>query len=283
MKRALFFSLTALCCASSVLAQSQAIRAFSHRGGRMERDENTLEAFQESWDGGYTGFETDIRMTTDGVCYIIHDETLERTSNGKGNLEKMTSAEIDVLRTKKGHRILRLEDLVKFFNGKDSLYVEWELKSRVEGLGSQERFEEYVEKYCTDEFKKSMTSDYSKMNLYWTTLKVKIWVYSNTGVFADYYSFDYDLDDPDYVNDAGLLKFYFEMKPDENGDVRTKDGRLYGTGAYLFKTEVKMTSKLRCDLPTSPDEDSSNKKKNAVIKSSDELLKSFGYRRPVNK
>ncbi len=143
--------------------------------------------------------------------------------------------------------------------------------------------EEYVEKYCTDEFKKSMTSDYSKMNLYWTTLKVKIWVYSNTGVFADYYSFDYDLDDPDYVNDAGLLKFYFEMKPDENGDVRTKDGRLYGTGAYLFKTEVKMTSKLRCDLPTSPDEDSSNKKKNAVIKSSDELLKSFGYRRPVNK
>ena len=108
-------------------------------------------------------------------------------------------------------------------------------------------------------------------------------MYSNTGVFADYYSFDYDLDDPDYVNDAGLLKFYFEMKPDENGDVRTKDGRLYGTGAYLFKTEVKMTSKLRCDLPTSPDEDSSNKKKNAVIKSSDELLKSFGYRRPVNK
>ena len=146
MKRALFFSLTALCCASSVLAQSQAIRAFSHRGGRMERDENTLEAFQESWDGGYTGFETDIRMTTDGVCYIIHDETLERTSNGKGNLEKMTSAEIDVLRTKKGHRILRLEDLVQFFNGKDSLYVEWALKSRVEGLGSQERFEEYVEK-----------------------------------------------------------------------------------------------------------------------------------------
>ena len=118
------------------------------------------------------------------------------------------------------------------------------------------------------------------MNLYWTTLKVKVWVYSNTGVFTDYYSFDYDLDDPEYVNEAGLLKFYFELKPDENGDVRTKDGRLYGTGAYLFKTEVRMSSKLRCDLPPISDE---GKKKNSVVKTSDDLLKSFGYRRPVNK
>ena len=141
---------------------------------------------------------------------------------------------------------------------------------------------EYVEKYCTEEFKKSMTSDYSKMNLYWTTIKVNVWVYSNTGVFADHYSFDYDLDDPDYVNDAGRLKFFFEMKPDKNGDVRTKDGRLYGTGAYLFKTEVKMSSKLRCTLPPVSD-DKSEKKKNAIVKSNDELLKSFGYRRPVNK
>ena len=142
---------------------------------------------------------------------------------------------------------------------------------------------EYVDQYCTDEFKQSMTSDYSKMNLYWTTLKVKIWVYTNTGVFTDYFSFDYDLNDPEYVNEAGLLKFFIELKPDENGDVRTSEGRLYGTGAYLFKTEVKMNSKLRCDLPTSPeDENKDNKKKNAVIKSSDELLKAFGYRRPVN-
>ncbi|SHK36525.1 cadherin domain-containing protein [Fibrobacter sp. UWB12] len=141
---------------------------------------------------------------------------------------------------------------------------------------------EYVEKYCTDEFKKSMTSDYSKMNLYWTTIRVNIWTYSNTGVFADHYSFDYDLDDPDYVNEAGLLKFFFEMKPDKNGDVRTKEGRLYGTGAYLFKTEVKMTSKLRCTLPP-VSEDKAEKKKNAIIKSNDEMLKSFGYRRPVNK
>ncbi len=140
---------------------------------------------------------------------------------------------------------------------------------------------EYVDKYCTDEFKKSLTSDYSRANLYWTKIKVNVWVYSNTGVFTDHHSFTYDLDDPDYVNEAGLLKFNFELKPDENGDVRTKDGRLYGTGAYLFKTEVKMSSKLRCTLPPIG-EDRADLKKNAVIKSSDDLLKPFGYRRPVD-
>ena len=142
--------------------------------------------------------------------------------------------------------------------------------------------DEYVEKYCTDEFKNSMSSDYSRVNLYWTTLSVKIWVFTNTGSFIDHYSYDYDLSDPDYVSEAGLLKQFFELKPDENGDVRNEDGRLYGTGAYLFKTEVKISSKLRCTLPPISD-DRADLKKNAVIKSSDELLTSFGYRRPVNK
>lgn len=60
----------------------QTVRAFSHRGGRLERDENTAYAFQKSWESGFTGFETDIRMTKDGVLYLTHDSTLERTTNG---------------------------------------------------------------------------------------------------------------------------------------------------------------------------------------------------------
>ena len=131
---------------TSALAQTQTIRAFSHRGGRMERDENTLEAFQESWDGGYTGFETDIRMSRDGVLYIMHDESLDRTTNGHGILEEMLSSEIDTLRTKKGHRILRFDELAHFLDGKDSLYVEWEFKTRPERLYPQQRLEEYIEK-----------------------------------------------------------------------------------------------------------------------------------------
>ena len=61
-------------------AQEQEIRLFSHRGGRMEHDENTLSAFQASYDAGYRGFETDIRMTRDGALVITHDSSLERTT-----------------------------------------------------------------------------------------------------------------------------------------------------------------------------------------------------------
>lgn len=145
MKQTFALLLTFICLTSAV-AQTQTIRAFAHRGGRMERDENTLEAFQESWNGGYTGFETDVRMSRDGVLYIMHDESLDRTTNGHGILEEMISSEIDVLRTKKGHHILRFDELIHFFDGKDSLYVEWEFKTRPERLYPQQRLEEYAEK-----------------------------------------------------------------------------------------------------------------------------------------
>ncbi|MCR5003538.1 MAG: glycerophosphodiester phosphodiesterase family protein [Bacteroidales bacterium] len=129
----------------SAFAQTQQIRAFSHRGGRLERDENTLQAFQESWDAGYTGFETDIRMTKDGVLYMTHDNTLDRTTNGTGIFEEKTSKEIDQLRTKKGNKIMRFEEFCHFLDGKDSLYVEWEFKTSPKESYPQEKLEKYVE------------------------------------------------------------------------------------------------------------------------------------------
>lgn len=138
--------LAGLSAGTALCAQEQVIRMFSHRGGRMERDENTLMAFQESWDMGYTGFETDIRMTKDGVLYMTHDHTLERTTDGSGIFEEKTSAEIDALRTKHGNKIMKFDEFIEFLNGKDNLYVEFEFKTKPEYLYPQERLEEYVEK-----------------------------------------------------------------------------------------------------------------------------------------
>ena len=81
--------------------------------------------------------------------------------------------------------------------------------------------------------------------------------------------------------EAGMLNLYFEMKPDKNGDVRTASGRLYGTGAYLYKTEVSMKATLQCDLP--PLKDASSGKIGAVRKVSEDMLKPFGYKRPDTK
>ena len=145
MKKA-FFILCALCLSAGAYAQTQTIRAFSHRGGRLERDENTAGAFQDSWDAGYTGFETDIRRTADGVLYLTHDCTLERTTNGSGIFERKTSAEIEQLRTKKGNKMMRFDDFSAFLQDKDNLYVEFELKTKPDSLYSQELVEEVAER-----------------------------------------------------------------------------------------------------------------------------------------
>ena len=136
---------------------------------------------------------------------------------------------------------------------------------------------DYVEKYCSDEFKENLGKDFSKATLYSSSARVTLWFYTTGGQFVDKYQFDYDLDDPEYVDKAGLVKFFFEMKPDINGELRDAHGRLYGTGPFIVKTKVEIRSKLRCTVPPVD----GKAKFGDVIKSSDELLTRFGYRRPV--
>ncbi len=127
-------------------AQEQEIRLFSHRGGRMEHDENTLSAFEASYDAGYHGFETDIRMTRDGALVITHDSSLERTTDGTGTVEEKSEAEIRRLHTKQGNKVLFLDELLAFLKGKPGLYVEFEMKTKPEVLYPEERLAEYCDK-----------------------------------------------------------------------------------------------------------------------------------------
>lgn len=138
----------AACAAAtfSVSAQEQEIRCFSHRGGRMEHDENTLSAFVASYEAGYRGFETDIRMTADGELVITHDSSLERTTNGTGTVEEKTAAEIRRLRTKQGNKMMFLDELLDFLKGKKGLYVEFEMKTKPEALYPEERLHAYCDK-----------------------------------------------------------------------------------------------------------------------------------------
>lgn len=136
---------------------------------------------------------------------------------------------------------------------------------------------DYVKDYCSAEFQEELGKDYSKAKLYETSARVTLWFFTTGGQFVDKYQFDYDVDDPEYVDKAGLVKFFFEMKPDINGELRDKSGRLYGTGPYIVKTKVDLRSKQRCIVPPVTEKS----KIGDVLKSSDEMMKRFGYRRPV--
>ena len=152
--------------------------------------------------------------------------------------------------------------------------------------GTKMTVAEYVQEYCEDDVK---ADDLSRVNLYNTKLNVKIWVYTSLGNYVDYFSFGQDMNDPDYTNEAGMLQMFFELKPDKDGYVRAENGKMMGTGAYLYKVEATIKSHLRCTLPSKEFDSKTKtfganaKKKGDTIRSSEDLLKPFGYKRPSGK
>ena len=66
----------------------------AHRGGKPE---NTLAAFRRSKDEGACAIEVDLEFTKDGHPVLLHDSTVDRTSNGKGAVSELTFEEVKKL------------------------------------------------------------------------------------------------------------------------------------------------------------------------------------------
>lgn len=71
----------------------------AHRGTPQELPENTLSSFSRALQEGSDVLETDLRVTKDGQFVLIHDESVDRTTNGSGLVGELLLAEIKTLRT----------------------------------------------------------------------------------------------------------------------------------------------------------------------------------------
>ncbi|MEK8128865.1 glycerophosphodiester phosphodiesterase [Paenibacillus filicis] len=69
-------------------------KILGHRGASGYAPENTMEAFRLAIQQQADGFEIDIHITKDGEIVVIHDDTIDRTSNGSGNVPDFTLAEL---------------------------------------------------------------------------------------------------------------------------------------------------------------------------------------------
>ena len=69
-------------------------RFSAHRGSQAYGPENTIVSFEAAGRNGVWAIETDFRMTKDGEIVCIHDKTLDRTTNGSGNVSDYTLAEL---------------------------------------------------------------------------------------------------------------------------------------------------------------------------------------------
>jgi glycerophosphoryl diester phosphodiesterase len=89
----------------------------AHRGLAPGYPENTLLAYRQAIKLGAEVLEIDLRGTKDGEVVILHDETLERTTNGKGKVTDMTLAELKQLDAGKGERIPTYEEVLQLVGG----------------------------------------------------------------------------------------------------------------------------------------------------------------------
>lgn len=70
------------------------MHSINHRGYSAIAPENTLAAYRLSKEKGFSTVECDVRFTSDGHAVLLHDGTIDRTSNGTGKLSEMTLEEV---------------------------------------------------------------------------------------------------------------------------------------------------------------------------------------------
>ena len=79
----------------------------AHRGGPSDAPENTLAAFKKAKENGANGVEFDLDFTKDGVPVIIHDSTVDRTTDGCGKVSDYTYQDMRMLNASAWHADLR--------------------------------------------------------------------------------------------------------------------------------------------------------------------------------
>jgi glycerophosphoryl diester phosphodiesterase len=112
---------------------SHYVMIIAHRGDWRNAPENSLQAFKNCIDAGIDGIEIDVQETKDGEIVIMHDATVNRTTNGRGRVRDLTLAEIKALRLKTGintltrQQVPTLEEVLQLCKGKVLLHIDkWE-------------------------------------------------------------------------------------------------------------------------------------------------------------
>jgi glycerophosphoryl diester phosphodiesterase len=99
-------------------------KIMGHRGAPVDEPENTLRSFARALAVGVAAVEMDVQLTKDGRLAVIHDHTLDRTTNGKGRVLDFTLAEIQRLDAGRGEPVPSLEEVFDLVQGKAHLVVE---------------------------------------------------------------------------------------------------------------------------------------------------------------
>jgi glycerophosphoryl diester phosphodiesterase len=107
------------------------VAVIAHRGEHRAHPENTLPAFQAAIDAGADFFELDVRTTADGHLVLMHDATIDRTTNGSGTVRQLSLNQIRALDAGArfspqfaGTRVPTLGDALTLAHGRIGVYID---------------------------------------------------------------------------------------------------------------------------------------------------------------
>jgi len=98
-----------------ILLDPEARPIIAHRGASGQYPENTLLAFAQGLEQGADGLELDVRVTADGVPIVLHDPTLERTTDGAGLVAALSLADVRCVDAGRGERVPLLAEVLEQF------------------------------------------------------------------------------------------------------------------------------------------------------------------------
>ncbi len=116
----------------------------AHRGAKGYEPENTLQAFQKALDLNADGIELDVHLSADGHIIVIHDETIDRTTNGKGLVNTLSLAELKSFLIDGKYQIPTLIEVFDLVDKKCLINIE------LKGAGTSNKVVSLIEKYISE-------------------------------------------------------------------------------------------------------------------------------------
>jgi len=134
-----------------------------HRGASGYEPENTLISFEKAIDLNADGIELDVHLSSDGELVVIHDETIDRTTNGKGAVNKLSLKELKVFQIDNSQEIPTLIEVFDLVNQR--CFINIELK----GIGTAKPVNGLINHYISD--KKWKINDFLISSFDWNMLE----------------------------------------------------------------------------------------------------------------
>ncbi|MBT3322365.1 MAG: glycerophosphodiester phosphodiesterase [Anaerolineae bacterium] len=97
---------------------------FAHRGASADAPENTLAAFELALQQGANAIELDVKLSADNVPVVIHDSTVDRTTDGSGAVANLSLSALKELDAGDGQKIPTLDEVFESLGGKLFINIE---------------------------------------------------------------------------------------------------------------------------------------------------------------